>query len=146
MQKISFELVDTINGVRVYKASHVLSVDVKGTAYKDCLQAAKEAGIKSGFEFMFYKDSTKTDTVSRTIPHRFKYLAVSDALTHMERLVFPAWRYNSKVSGKETFIWDRSQVAGEITFVIHGGNAESVKPDAEYLKQLAKANGYDYKG
>lgn len=70
--------------------------------------------------------------------------AVSDAYSHIERLVFPMWEIEPIVSNNPYF-FVTDTIAGVNTFMIHGGDCHSVKSDEVYLRMIAKGNGYQYK-
>lgn len=69
-----------------------------------------------------------------------KYVLISDATTHVERLVFSAY----KVEGK---IYRVSQdILGYHTFMIDGGDPDKIYPDEVYLRKLCMLNGLKYEG
>lgn len=75
------------------------------------------------------------------ISNGFEYVIVSDAHTHIERLVFPAGKFRDKETERE-FIAHLSTrcISGKYTFRIHGGDSNSVYPDGVYLRQLQMLN------
>lgn len=66
-------------------------------------------------------------------------ICISDATTHLERLVFVGVEYGDSQIGRT-----RVQIDGSHTFLIHGGNSRSMKPDAVYLRRLAMVNGLTF--
>ena len=66
-------------------------------------------------------------------------LCISDARTHTERLVFAALKTDKGEYGRI-----RLQIDGKHTFMIHGGNIDSVYDDEVYLRHLSKLSGYIY--
>lgn len=72
-----------------------------------------------------------------------KYVAISDALTHIERLAFPAF-YIGSLDIPYFFIGQ--EIAGKHTEMISGGDARTVYPDLVYLRRLAQINGYKWEG
>lgn len=69
------------------------------------------------------------------------YIVVSDAITHIERLVFPVVRYE-----EDKYVLISSEIAGKHTMMIHGGDPDSVYDDEVYLRWLAKLNGLKWEG
>lgn len=66
-----------------------------------------------------------------------EYVCISDAHTHIERLVFPAMRTDKNY---EALIGDH--MAGELTFMHEGGDIDSIQEHTHYLGELADANGF----
>jgi hypothetical protein len=68
------------------------------------------------------------------------YVVVSDARTHIERLVFAGMRYEmpdgEEVIGPVSML----QITGYHTMMIYGGDTESVRPDEVYLRQISILN------
>ena len=67
-------------------------------------------------------------------------VCVSDALTHVERLVFPVVNVLNKETGEVELYYECFCIAGEHTFMIFGGDASLVYPDEVYLMQLKNLN------
>lgn len=102
-----------------------------------------------------FPDLVKTcsETIARRIKEEYKkealdsikdgirYIVVSDAHTHIERLVFPAVKFKD---GNITGI--SHDIAGKHTFMIDGGDSRAVYPDEVYLRFLARLNGLTYEG
>ena len=84
--------------------------------------------------YEFDRELTR-DVWGETVKKPYKIVMVSDATTHIERLVFPIY---TKEDGKRAV--DLKQVAGEWTTMIEGGDEDSIRPDKEYLEDLIKAN------
>lgn len=70
----------------------------------------------------------------------FDIICISDANTHLERLVFGACVINEKPSRSHV------QIEGKTTFMIYGGNRQSMKADEVYLRRLAQWNGLKFSG
>lgn len=121
--------------VRVYKASRQLRNKANGSRYDQGKYDTKR----------LYTDSTKTKTRTVMLPNIFQYVAISDAIKHVERLAFPAWKFRSTVDKSIPYIWQFDTIAGVNTFMIHGGDSRAVKPDEVYLRMIAKGNGFQYK-
>jgi hypothetical protein len=68
------------------------------------------------------------------------YVVISDANTHIERLVFAGMRYELP-DGKET-IGPASMlhIGGALTMMIYGGDINYIRPDKVYLRQIAILN------
>ena len=91
------------------------------------LEDIKEKRLKPEFKADF-----KTDAC---------YLVcVSDAHTHIERLVFTADKFPFGYGASMV------QIDGSHTFMTHGGDYNSVYPDEVYLRHLSMVNGYKYGG
>ena len=73
-------------------------------------------------------------------------MVISDAHTHIERLAFAGFSYNSNVNDGRPALFKCDTIAGVNTFMIHGGDSNACKPDGVYLRMIASANGYKYKG
>lgn len=83
------------------------------------------------------------DCVLERLGKGVKYVAISDAHTHIERLVFPAFLTSLSDA---PYIFITSEIEGKHTTMISGGDANSVYPDLVYLRRLAQINGYEWKG
>lgn len=92
----------------------------------------------SSSEKLHLKRNDNVKSYSVDTPDKYSYVAVSDATSHVERLVFPAWSY------RRGYVWVNVNVAGYFTFLTHGGDIRSVKQPEVYFRMLAKANGYQY--
>ncbi|TCI26720.1 hypothetical protein EVJ32_04925 [Exiguobacterium sp. SH5S4] len=74
------------------------------------------------------------------------YVLVSDAKTHIERLVFPVYLQDGfsedDILNKtpNALRVDYFQIAGKMTLMIEGGDPGSILPDEDYLNQLVFAN------
>lgn len=68
------------------------------------------------------------------------YVVVSDATTHIERLVFAGMRYEMPNGEEIVAPASMLQISGYHTMMIHGGDTESVRPDEVYLRQIAILN------
>lgn len=67
-------------------------------------------------------------------------VCVSDANTHVERLVFPAFNVRNKETGEVKTVHRNNQIDGSLTFMTHGGDSSSVRDDAVYIRHLRIAN------
>lgn len=73
-------------------------------------------------------------------------IMISDAHTHIERLVFPLYLREgytvqdliAKRQGAASV--DMVQIAGQMTMMIHGGDQDTVLPDENYIHQLYELN------
>jgi hypothetical protein len=68
------------------------------------------------------------------------YVCVSDAHTHIERLVFPAFEIRNIETGEIILINICDNIEGQNTMMIHGGDITTVEPDENYLDRLYKLN------
>jgi len=67
-------------------------------------------------------------------------VCISDAHTHLERLVFAATKYKLP-NGEITYgPMSMLQIDGSHTMMIHGGDARSMKPDEVYLRRIKMFN------
>lgn len=67
-------------------------------------------------------------------------VCISDAHTHLERLVFLATKYRL-ANGEE--VWGTMSmihIDGSLTMLIHGGDRSTMKPDEVYLRRIKMAN------
>ena len=69
---------------------------------------------------------------------KIEYVCVSDAHTHIERLLFVAMPINEDAT--EFACLAGLQLDGKHTLMISGGDPKHVHPDEVYLRRLAKAN------
>ena len=67
-------------------------------------------------------------------------IAVSDALKHSERLVFPAFVINGEYHAITL------NIDGRHTLMIEGGNPRHVHPDEVYMRHLCMINGLKWEG
>lgn len=73
-------------------------------------------------------------------PNAIEYVAISDAVTHTERLMFLA----AKKDDGSYVPLGGMQLDGKYTMMIHGGDERDVHPDKVYLRRLAKVNGFKF--
>ena len=67
-------------------------------------------------------------------------VTISDAHTHIERLVFPAFSVRNKESGEVFVDHDMVHIAGQLAFLTHGGSSRSVRADKVYLRRIMMLN------
>ena len=73
-------------------------------------------------------------------------IQISDAHTHIERLAFPIYlmegfTLEDLANGTKYCVRrDSVQIAGEWTWMIHGGDPNSIREDWEYIEELRKLN------
>jgi len=92
-------------------------------------------------EYEYYLKRVK-EQYKHLLPSSIEYVCVSDAHTHIERLVFWAMPLNDECT--EIGSMGGLQIDGKHTFMIHGGNSRDVHPDEVYLRRLASANGFNF--
>lgn len=69
-------------------------------------------------------------------------LCVSDAFTHIERLAFPARKVRNRVTNVIFPVRCFSvHIAGDMTFMMFGGDTASIYPDEWYIKEVYKKYG-----
>lgn len=114
---------------RVYKLSHDISVGTNGPI-KPSIEDARRRW-KEEYRHLIPENVDTWDLV-----------CISDAHTHIERLAFLGIALDDKRGGP--LICDT--IAGENTWMIHGGDPEAVYPDDKYLKELAELNNFEWGG
>jgi hypothetical protein len=80
----------------------------------------------------FYPDYELAEDLSESI----NKVCVSDANTHIERLVFVAFSVRNKTTGEITFAHRCDRIDGKWTFKICGGDPDSVYDDRVYIRHL----------
>lgn len=63
-------------------------------------------------------------------------IAVSDAFTHAERLVFPAFWIKNPETGERHVCWTHDQIDGKWTMKMYGGDSKSMYAPETYIKHL----------
>lgn len=69
-----------------------------------------------------------------------KWVCISDAHTHTERLAFPAFPC------RDGYSFTTRSISGKNTFMIYGGDSRTVHPDEVYLRHLAMINKLKWEG
>lgn len=135
---ITFEHVATnkTGRIRIYRASRALKNKANGKRYRNERETVK---------FYRTKERDSNDLIERHLSTTFRYVAVSDAHTHIERLAFPCWFMRPLDEDGLPYFWQCDTIAGVNTFMIYGGDSMAVKPDQVYLRMLATGNGFQYK-
>ena len=67
-------------------------------------------------------------------------VCISDAKTHIERLVFAAGRVKMPDGTIKYSPYSMCHIDGNMTFMTHGGDQSSIKNDQVYLRHLAIVN------
>lgn len=126
-------------GYRAYKLSEPIykgfsdlvgDVDIKAVA-KEWLEARR-----------WNKPEFK-DAIQQIAENGLYYVAISDAHTHIERLVFPALNVTF---GDRSYPFISDDIGGEHTMLLEGGDPDSIHPDAVYLRRLAQLNKLKWEG
>lgn len=130
MEQLSATLIRDNGNQRFYQLSHKLTKGISILRGKeiDLIEACKDSEKDFKPEF---KHLCPTDGVD--------IICVSDAHTHLERLVFAAVVLDNGEPGRM-----QVQIDGCHTFMIHGGDKRAMKPDYVYLRRLAKVNGLQF--
>lgn len=123
------------NGLkRFYKLSHKIN---KGYIMfnKNVVISEKVLNLKFKPEYQFIKDSLKEGT---------DIILISDAYTHIERLVFAGISYkeNDQIKYGSTLI----QIGGKHTYLTDGGDREACYEPEVYIRRLCQLNGYIFGG
>jgi len=126
---MSVELIKSGSSFRMYqldfKVKKIFGVGV--STIKD-LWKADPLKFQKGYELA----EDVADSVNK--------ICISDAHTHVERLVFPAFNVRDKTTG-EVFVGTRcNTIDGKTTMMIFGGDINSVHSDETYIRHLRVAN------
>ena len=125
MEHLTAKLVFKNAKQRYYQLNHKLTVGC--TKYhNDLLESLKEATTRVKDEYKHIVPEGGVDLI-----------CISDARSHIERLVFAAVVYDNGKYGRLSPVLD-----GVNTMMIHGGDSRCVYSPEVYLRRLAKANGY----
>ena len=132
-KKITFKKVKEYNQVKLNQRFYEASIPlVRGFGLSTSL---REAMIKARDRLREeYRHLIPDNIESVTI------ICVSDAHTHIERLVFAGLPIGIEYGKLDV------QIDGKYAFMSEGGNYRSVHPDEVYLRHSARLNGYKYKG
>lgn len=134
--KHKIELLEEIaNGrQKIYKLDFDIYRDIKGNPISDSIAHCKDQAKERNPLLELCSGEKSTNLI-----------CVSDAFTHFERLVFPAVCFKNKKTQEKEIVFDYLDIAGEITMMIFGGDASTMKSVEEYVDQLWKANEKDNK-
>lgn len=122
---MKFELVYTNENQRFYKSDE----EIKFFPNKDFIWDEEKD---------YYKDRLKDGY--ELLDDKCFSVCISDATTHIERLVFAAGRVK-KPNGKIIYIpYSMLQIDGRMTFMTNGGSYAHVKDDEIYLRHIAMVN------
>jgi len=121
-----FELVEDNGKYRYWKLPKRINRGDRGYPISEQLTGLKTPKFNPGVE------------LAEDLSQGVEYVCVSDALTHIERLVFPAFKIRKE--GKEKLSHTFGHIGGSMTMVIHGGDPGSIKPDEVYLRRLMMLN------
>lgn len=125
MKKNIAKLVETTKYQRFYELSEPIYKGRRFGGDVDIateLQECKDNRVKPDYKHLIRTDGCHI-------------ICVSDARTHMERLVFAAEKFSSGYGSLGV------QIDGSHTMMIHGGDERYVYPDEVYLRHLGMVNG-----
>lgn len=125
---MKLELVKSNDSQRYYKLPKPIKYYGKGKRFVDLFKAY-QVKLKEGFELI--------DDLSE-----IKFVCVSDAHTHIERLCFPAFEVRDMQTGENKIFHRCNNICGYRTFLIHGGDTSMVKPDRAYVRYLMMLNSH----
>lgn len=131
-----FEVVNRPNGNLTYYKMPVL---IKIGYCSSILGPAKELSL----EEIFTKDPLRTMDHIELLEDPAKgvnHVCVSNAHTHIEKLVFPAFMIRNNKTKKEYLVHRNNNIEGVHTMLIHGGDPKTIEPDETYLERLVKLN------
>jgi hypothetical protein len=74
--------------------------------------------------------------LAEDISKGIEMVCVSDANTHAERLVFPAFMTRNLKTGEISPSFRTTQIGGSLTFRTHGGDLESIREHEVYLRAI----------
>lgn len=131
MEQLTATLIKSTERQRFYHLSHKIKKGISVLRGKEIdlieeMNTSKEKDFKP--EYRKYCPMEGVDII-----------CVSDASTHLERLVFAACDFGDIGVGRT-----RVQIDGCHTFMIHGGSSSAMKPDYVYIRRLAKVNGFQF--
>lgn len=134
----NMKLIQEYQTVRVYQLDFRIYVDARGGKIYD-IWDGKPPRIKPEWELAegvrdLESGNLYLDSVNK--------IAISDAHTHSERLVFPAYTARNKETGEELVNWDMVHIAGYMTFMTHGGDISSMKRPEVYVRLLRLKNHF----
>jgi len=119
------------------------------------LLSIEGGGIKLSYKYLMKKGNKRYykfeneivyNVEGEKIENPTKYVVVSDATTHAERLVFPIYIMDGFTEEdllnytKGCLDIDFLQIAGNMTMLIFNGDRSSMREDEYYLNQLLEAN------
>lgn len=84
------------------------------------------------------------DEYKQALPREIEYVCVSDAITHIERLLFAAIPHETFDIGYSCLVG--MHLDGKHTMMIDGGDDRDVHPDEVYLRRLARSNNLHFAG
>ena len=100
-------------------------------------------GVPTTIESIFKNDPIKFREgfeLAEDISEYIDKICISDANTHIERLVFPAFNIRNIETGEITLCHRCNKIDGYNTFMIHGGDINSIWDDKVYIRHLRMAN------
>ena len=122
---MKFELVHENARQRFYKSNTEIKVfPIDNFNWDEELKSSK-SNLKEGWSM---------------IDDKCFYVCVSDASTHIERLVFAAGRFQCNDGSIEYGRYSSSHIDGNMTFMTYGGNPDLVKDDLVYLRHISIKN------
>lgn len=122
---MKFKLVETNPKNRIYKS------DVEITKFPNNLFNWEE-------EIKAFKTRLKEGV--EMLEDKCFYVVISDANTHIERLVFAGMRYKFANGDIKYGAASMLHINGRYTMMIHGGDSDSVYDDQVYLRHLSIFN------
>lgn len=122
---MKFELVHTNKSQRFYKSDEEILVFPNG---------------RFNWEEEIKRSSERLVPGAKMLDEKCFHICISDAHTHIERLVFAAGRFDSEKNGLTYGPYSMLHVGGYLTFLSHGGDPSSVKDDQVYLRQISILN------
>jgi hypothetical protein len=127
-EDMKLEIVKSNDSQRYYKLPKPIKFYGKGKTFVDLFKA-DPLRLKEGIELI--------DDLSE-----IKFVCVSDAHTHIERLCFPAFEVRDLYTCEVRLAHRNNAICGYHTFLTHGGNSAMVKPDRAYIRYLMMLNSH----
>lgn len=125
MKEIIAKLVETTNYQRFYELSEPIHKGRRFGSDVDIVAELEEC--RENWMKPEYKHLLRTDGCH--------IVCVSDAFTHIERLVFAGEKFPSGYGSTDV------QIDGSHTMMMNGGDERHVYPDEVYLRHLGAVNG-----
>lgn len=130
---LTAKMVTEIGLQKFYVLSHRIKKGIYWGEEVDIEKSVAEAKFKKGYEFL-----------SEAAVGGVNVVCISDAHTHIERIVFAGYMY--KENGEMQYGRYQTAIDGKNTFLSNGGDYSAVYEPEVYLRHLARLNGFTFGG
>jgi hypothetical protein len=130
--KHEFKLLNTTETQRIYRLPRRIKFYAEGKSIVEIFEA---------YPIKFAKGYSLAEDLKDGIDK----VCISDAHSHIERLVFTAFNVKNEATGEVYPTYRTTQIGGCMTFLIHGGDSSTVRPDIVYLRKLMMHNPIEMK-